>query len=114
MFVPGESRRSLCVVLDRDESGGTRRCIDSHTVMSGVCRCRWVTRITTPDRPWRISVVARVPGSPAVFKSAECRGGRVSSVRSPIYGRMFWLRRKKFVGSYLRLITCSRSYFASP
>ena len=32
----------------------------------------------------------------------------------PIYGRMFWFSRKKFVGSYLRLSARSRSYLASP
>ena len=35
-------------------------------------------------------------------------------VPSPIYGRMFWFSRKKFVGSYLRLSARSRSYLASP
>jgi hypothetical protein len=30
------------------------------------------------------------------------------------YGRMFWLRRNRFVGSYVRLSARSRSYFASP
>ena len=38
----------------------------------------------------------------------------VSPVRSPIYGRMFWFSRKKFVGSCLRLSARSRSYLASP
>jgi len=32
----------------------------------------------------------------------------------PIYGRMFWFSRKKFVGSYVRLSARSRSYLASP
>jgi hypothetical protein len=31
-----------------------------------------------------------------------------------IYGRMFWFRRNRFVGSYVRLSARSRSYFASP
>ena len=30
------------------------------------------------------------------------------------FGGMFWLRRKKFVGSYLRLSSTSRSYFSVP
>jgi 3',5'-cyclic AMP phosphodiesterase CpdA len=30
------------------------------------------------------------------------------------YGRMFWLRRKRFVGSYVRLSARSRSYLTSP
>jgi hypothetical protein len=34
--------------------------------------------------------------------------------RSRCYGRMFWLRRNRFVGSYVRLSARSRSYFASP
>ncbi len=38
----------------------------------------------------------------------------VSPVPGPIYGRMFWFSRKKFVGSYLRLSARSRSYLASP
>jgi hypothetical protein len=44
------------------------------------------------------------------------RGARyeVSPMRSPIYGRMFWFNRKKFVGSCLRLSARSRSYLASP
>lgn len=29
-------------------------------------------------------------------------------------GVMFWLRRKKFVGSYVRLSAFSRSYFSAP
>ena len=32
----------------------------------------------------------------------------------PVYGRMFWFIRKKFVGSYVRLSAWSRAYFASP
>ncbi len=35
-------------------------------------------------------------------------------VSSPIYGRMFWFSRKKFVGSYFRLSARSRSYLALP
>lgn len=52
------------------------------------------------------SIVKRVPGRPPRHE--------VSPVRSPIYGRMFWFSRKKFVGSCLRLSARSRSYLASP
>ena len=35
-------------------------------------------------------------------------------LRESYFGGMFWLRRKKFVRSYLRLSSTSRSYFAAP
>jgi hypothetical protein len=36
------------------------------------------------------------------------------TIRSRRYGWIFWLRRNRFVGSYVRLSARSRSYFASP
>ena len=47
--------------------------------------------------------------------AAKLSGDRVGLVFGQRYvGGMFWLRRKKFVGSYLRLRSTSRSYFSVP
>jgi acetyl-CoA synthetase len=42
------------------------------------------------------------------------RQARRCSARTRRYGRMFWLRRNRFVGSNVRLSARSRSYFGSP
>jgi hypothetical protein len=63
--------------------------------------------------PERFADDRRLPGGVARVRG-WASDVSVSPVPSPIYGRMFWFSRKKFVGSCLRLSARSRSYLASP
>src|SRR5262249_15923429 len=55
-----------------------------------------------------------VGGGLALLRPPLSQVVEVSPLGCPIYGRMFWFSRKKFVGSYLPLSFPSPPHFASP